>query len=96
MKQTKHTPGPWHIIETASTRNKGQSDYLLANKSPFCHGVMTGPMSDADLSLIQTAPDLLECLEHMVQVLRSINSTTHDIARTVDYAKNVIRKAKGE
>ena len=59
---SKSTPGPWHIIEVQSALNKDQPTYLLANKTPHVHGVMTGPMSDADLKLIVNAPDMFEIL----------------------------------
>lgn len=69
MSVSKFTPGPWHIIETRSMRGKEQNDFLLANKTPHVHGVLSGPMSNGDLSLITAAPDLIEALCAVTEAL---------------------------
>jgi hypothetical protein len=87
----KHFKGPWY----ARRDDKVPAVVCLDNLRDFIH-VVEDQDAMANAQLIATSPCMLDCLEHLVKVLRSIDSTTHDIARAVDYAQNVIRKAKGE
>jgi len=98
MKNSGHTPGPWHIIEVASVRNQSQSDYLLANKTPHIHGVLAGPMSDSDLALISAAPEMLAALEAALDTIGidSVGPMSNHLLTVRKQVLIAIKKAKGE
>ena len=96
MSNSKHTPGPWHIIETGPIRQNGPTAYLLANPSPHVHGVMEG-VSDADCALIAAAPDMLEALEGIEIMIRSeLNGGPRFTpSNSLEMIQAVIKKARG-
>lgn len=89
--KTKHTPGPWHLIETASMMKNGDVTIMLANKSPHIHGILYGVKNDADLRLIAAAPEMLEALE-LVIIKLDVNRDQ----KMIEVIDLIINKARGE
>lgn len=97
---TKHTPGPWHLIETKNIRNPELVNYLLCNKSPHCHGILDG-VNSKDADLIAAAPEMLETIATLYTLanLQSLLETKYSKALVHDLMsqmENVISKARGE
>lgn len=88
---SKHTPGPW------LSRGKSDSVHESSDTHPYGCQIFRfaddqGP-SDDDLNLILSAPDLLEALEHMLNVCPTIDSSGEE-AR--EKALAIVARAKGE
>lgn len=83
MKDTKHTPGPWVAEHAAVLTGKKLSDELI------CY--VRSERSHADSRLIAAAPELLQMLQHAVELMEELKVGSHD----VQVYKRVIQKAKG-
>lgn len=83
--ETKHTPGPWSITESAThiTVRNMEGDAVFHDEKR-----LDGVIEDA--RLIAAAPELLEALEGLLHALPS--ATTHP---AIQAAKAAIAKAKG-
>lgn len=98
--KAKHTPGPWHFIDTGPIRASGPTASLLANPSPHIHGVCEG-ISDADARLIAAAPELLIAVQNLLLYVETYGGdVTSNFAGTdnqnLNWYKNLIAKVRGE
>ena len=97
--KNKHTPAPWHLIETSSMVKNGDVTLMLANKSPHIHGVLYGVKNDADAYLIAAAPELLEALEYIFSCVTCNGDMKSEInlrGDDINIIAKAIAKAKGE
>jgi hypothetical protein len=102
---TKHTPGPWHI--TKSNSSKSPRYYIRHTSQEVVSQI--AEVDDACLCkehegdgacnarLIAAAPELLECLTAMTKLLfHNHCRATGDLNGWADKARAAIRKATGE
>ena len=91
-----YTPAPWTVFKT---QYKTISFYVLSSKLPgaVAHipSSTVAPM-EANARLISAAPELLECLEFIVNNHSPRMASILFGEGWVDHARNVINKAKGE
>ena len=91
---TKHTPGPWKIIEVTSDTASGPTPYPraiagsvtvaeLPERSPLC--MMEERAANA--CLIAAAPELLSAAQDVVKMLDMGQWTTSQYSRLVELAK---------
>lgn len=90
--QAKHTPGPWAVngstISSAPT-DAAPTGYALAHVlNPYAGATGAAARVDANAALIAAAPDLLENLRQLADLLESIG---HDCTP----AREVIARATG-
>ena len=88
---TKHTPGPWFVGETLSTRGAcivGDGDSVVCEFDG-----RHGETVEADARLIAAAPDLLEALH---QLINEANVFEAAPARLLNNARKAIAKATGD
>ena len=89
MNQSKHTPGPWHLVHHRPNLFKVET-----NRTVICDtfGGLSGETM-ANARLISAAPELLRALEWIVDDWERVTERTlpddHE-------AKAAIAKAKGE
>ncbi len=89
MKQTKHTPGPWVVTKAThdgEVINIGAIDLQLVHEN--------GPVNWKNARLIAAAPDLLEALESLTEIVNQIGNK----GMRSEYlkAKAAIARARGE
>lgn len=96
MTQSKHTPGPWHI-----NRFKGDnfrvSPHEYGCSRPYRIAELIN--NEANAHLIAAAPELLEALEGLVNVVSNWEEKYGEGASNITAyfdAKKAIAKAKGE
>lgn len=89
--ETKHTPGPWTIDESANYASvyADQSDVLICDFNTSC-GV--SPQERANLDLIAAAPELLKALEYAQECIEKKINVSDDFLWELDA---LISKAKG-
>jgi hypothetical protein len=108
---TKHTPGPWHVVEKAEHKGKGILHIVEEGGNSYWE-IATLMTHDAELEanarLIAAAPELLEALEEIVTELhgaiynRALSTwATKEVAYKhadglVEKYRALIAKAKGE
>ena len=85
----KHTPGPW-MVEDCPCGHLGCSDKHIFPAGKFTQG---SGFKEADARLIAAAPELLEALEDMVEV---VDAEVPFPADTTARARAIIAKAKGD
>lgn len=101
--KTKHTPGPWTVIDkpgyyqTIRTDNHVIADVRMIGGYPYNSG---------DAALIAAAPELLEALELAEQHLAAMHQITSETygpetlsqkyTESLDIIRTAIAKAKGE
>ena len=85
-----HTPGPWHAIPTtAISRNPDSLRMdIVATTGQWTPAFIAGDILPEDARLIASAPDLLSALERLVHPMADDDD--------LDYAREVIAKAKGQ
>lgn len=108
---SKHTPGPWNVIEGVADGGGIAIGPDLEDVGPHALVTFNGGESEANARLIAAAPDLLEVLqdgynrfETMRYVLQAIEAAGHDlpmeygseIARWVERAAAAIARTEGE
>jgi hypothetical protein len=110
MKNTPHTPGPWHYRSNAHSKSTfgisifhGTAPYeegLIADLSGRYKSYRTeaeiGPSTIANARLIAAAPDLLSALEEMMSVFQDHEQYDEESAEVIQSARSALRKAKGE
>lgn len=82
-----HTKGPWLIIGDSVCYD---SEY----GGPFLS--IAEHIKPHNINLIAAAPEMLEDLETLVNVLERGTETPEDLEGILRYSKNLIKKAKGE
>jgi predicted RNA methylase len=87
--ETKHTPGPWHIVATDSTTVEIHSARGLV----ICEVGDTSLEDEANQAVIAAAPDMLEALDDIAAMLRALGGPTPD--KCVARALAAIAKATG-
>ena len=111
MSEAKHTPGPWQVmggerLVWVSAHLAGPSDicdlYHYSAKAPENDGFVLKENAEANAHLIAAAPDLLEALEGLWDVVEgAIQSGDWQIDGACDpdaelhRAERAIKKAKG-
>lgn len=88
MTQSKHTPGPWDLLD-------GDNGYEITSGNIIIAQVTDEPCAtqeDANARLIAAAPDLLEALEMADAALSGANMDMKAVERKTRAA---IAKAKG-
>lgn len=96
MSETKHTPGPWHVVEN--------DDGILEIRGPNEEPLFTEPMSSsesgcwstgvatgADFALAAAAPDLLATLQRIAE-WRDIDESQGAIGAH-QHVRNIARAA---
>ena len=78
LKQLKHTPGPWSLTDLDP----------IELWTPKGYGKLVD-ISYPDATLIAAAPEMLEVLEHLVQMIES------DVMPNLTAAQALIAKATG-
>ena len=93
---SKHTPGPWHVVERASVSIEANSEIDHIGPIATVHSDLAYPCSapqmickrSANARLIAAAPELLDMLEYLQTRLEDITD--------IRLADEVIAKARGE
>lgn len=89
---TKHTPGPWKVIQSDSPVVQTEDDHHAICTT---YGVYaTREQKEANANLIAAAPDMLECLQATIDYLGFF--ATKEANELWGKAAMVIRKAHGE
>lgn len=89
MKQPKHTPGPW-IVETY---HNGLFKIIKELDKTKSLSGQVWTRIEADAQLIAAAPEMLEALEYIKQLLSDGENAMQTIENVIDDA---IKKARGE
>ena len=80
MEQTKHTPGPWKAVKSATEHIDNEPDYDVfadhAEPGLKLPCICVGPNAEANAALVASAPDLLEALYQSYEVLSGILEDT--------------------
>lgn len=94
MSEVKHTPGPW-LVRTLENFGFNVVHYVGGDKFNIALVAKTG--NEHDARLIAAAPDLLEALEAVNQVMFDgiLNSDGRDIQSAIEKMCAAIAKAKG-
>ena len=87
-----HTPGPWRWTNTGYRHLKTNAGADVHDFGCGCCSC-TGDLSDADARLIAAAPELLEALESMVEM---VEMNGFGKAYAMDIARAAIAKARGQ
>lgn len=82
---TKHTPGPWQVIDRGDTWNLarfwvGAAGAAWRGPSEIC-AISTAPYSQANARLIAAAPELLDVLRRLVESPNAKQNALWDDAR---------------
>lgn len=89
MSKNKHTPAPWRSESGYKWVNIRADEGVIADMR-----IIDGaPRRSADVDLIVAAPDLLEALEEMVDMVRMDGFGSY---QALDIADKAIKKARGE
>ena len=84
-----HTPGPWIVTPTTGNPSKPYTVRMdvVTTSGEWNPAFVAGDMLPADAHLIAAAPDLLAALERLAHPMADDED--------LDYARAIIRKAKG-
>ena len=85
MSTTKHTPGPWTVDRIECDCGRGSGHRIVTESDD-----LGSSENRANARLIASAPELLEALEHVVEMAPNHN---HD---WVMKARHAIAKATGQ
>ncbi len=95
-----HTPGPWEFVVDGNwaIRSPAQSESLMCDEQyyPWC------PANEADWHLIAAAPELLQCLQDLVELANAAmqeanrDGSEYDRVAELANARAAIAKATGE
>lgn len=96
--EAKHTPGPWHVdelsigtVEAADGTVVGQTFQVEPLRADFNQTVRR-----ANACLFAAAPELLESVRNLAQIVYTQNGNLHDDINTLlAQAKAAIAKATG-
>lgn len=91
--KTQHTPGPWFIDSFAQI---GDEKSIIGRV--YCGDIFPNddlPECTANARLIAAAPELLEALEGLSDILNNHYGDDDDETPAIDKAFDAIRKAKG-
>jgi hypothetical protein len=99
----KHTPGPWEVVEDDFDEALHITCEARAGMIPICKVDVgyDGPIEDeqhANASLITAAPDLLEALEsvtELIELLVLVGDEKPENGSPCQLARAAIAKAKG-
>ena len=97
----KHTPGPWEVTTGCFQEASRMSDGMVSCRVSYSLNAINQRGLDAPLNatLIAAAPELLEALEELMQVVEAYIDTENvaigDISHGVTIARAAIRKATG-
>lgn len=87
---SKHTPGPWAVV-SGHDWHSGQQ-YGVKDVAPLNHTI-----TEANANLIAAAPDLLEALENMMDMIGLSSSSPNPAVRDlIKKSLSAIARAKGE
>ena len=100
---SKHTPGPWLIAESVVSRHAITNMRRIRSKNEglehgaVCdvYGIQDGSEASANARLIAAAPDLLEALQGMIEVVSNTEYGEIDRKLAVKDARASIAKATG-
>lgn len=87
---TSYTKGPWTAL--TSELENGAPDTARIKDSKGKGVCIT---NHANAQLIASAPELLSEVETLIEVLERGTETPQDLEGILDYAKQVVNKAKG-
>lgn len=98
---SKHTPGPWLIAESVVSRHAITNMRRIRSKNEglehgaVCdvYGIQDGSEASANARLIAAAPDLLEALQGMIEVVSNTEYGEIDRKLAVKDARASIAKA---
>jgi hypothetical protein len=98
MSESKFTPGPWKKFSRWNDRYLAVIDSIpdrdgavVANC--ICHVALTNDDCVANANLIAAAPEMLACLEELLEwICSGYDASIYDI----EEAARVVQKAKGE
>jgi hypothetical protein len=96
---TKHTPGPWTIVDPEAGGPAVQSARMTseARNGGFVSAICPGPDGEANARLITAAPDMLEALK----IAEGIISNVVDSGKVMlvphrNMIRDVIKQATGQ
>ena len=99
MNNTKHTPGPWKV--NANVGKRGEIG-VVADAAPcvIAHGMSEKhwpEIAQANAQLVAAAPELLEALEHICNLLKANNGrAVADVNGWAAKGRQAIAKARGQ
>lgn len=99
---TKHTPGPWHIAEYGMNKDGTPKHYGIVHGDITIANLGTSTNKnakemDANARLIAAAPDLLEALLDMWNLINvDVSTDTIKAGTTFKTARAAIAKATGK
>ena len=108
MSETKHTPGPWEAIVTGEEKHIIEYQTETGSIACIAQCMGTSAISAANAALIAAAPELLETLKELANLVEADQRGDDDavparwarpsysaIAEAVNEARAAIAKAKG-
>lgn len=95
---SKHTPGPWTIHAHAIQSVMGSTGFCVASCGQYTNSKMPNLQQEqeANTKLIAAAPDLLECLEGLLNEAHASSKSLHPNSLWSMLARSAIARAKGE
>jgi hypothetical protein len=102
MSENKHTPGPWYIFERGrrervlSVGHYVQTKGNLLSTHYVCHITDGHPDQEGNALLIAAAPTMLEALEKILKIRRTVDMNLFDIEEIHSLAEKAVKAAKGE
>jgi len=86
MKPTKHTPGPWKVID---------GNEVYSGVTPIAQSWATVDEQEANARLIAAAPELLSALKALKEQLESEEADGHNRTVHLIVIDSAIAKAEG-
>lgn len=94
MSENQHTPGPWKVKGATIWGKNGPLAVVQGPSQPTMDGAHIEP--EANRRLIAAAPTMLEALEKILKIKRTVDMNLFDVEEIHSLAKAAIRAAKGE
>ncbi len=90
----KGTPGPWEVMKgDVAFAVKSGDEYVVRGGCGCCNGFDDSIDEEADAHLIAAAPDLLEALQKVDELLGYVEHYNNFDARILDKCQDRIRDA---
>jgi len=92
MSESKHTPGPWYVLEGTASVYSGDGERRIVS----AEGPGRPAENKANAQLVSAAPDLLEALTSTLELTADAPGVSaKEFAKRIAAARAAIAKAKG-
>ena len=99
MTMSQHTPGPWFYSSGAVWADPEETICIARRDSKLSvhpHRALLPTTKDANMHLIAAAPEMLECLRHILDLADENAKGIDGYEQIAEWSRNLLAKVEGK